>query len=319
MSYDLDHPAFKDEDAARETLEASRWPHGPVCPHCKQTETVKALGGKSMGKGWYHCSACREKFTVRVGTLYERSHIPLRKWLLATHLLTSSKKGMSAHQMHRMLGVTYKTAWFMAHRIREAMRVESGSAPIGGEGKIVEADETYLGMQDNPKPSKKRTTPYTKGGRSGPSGKRAVLALVERGGNARMFHLAVADKPTVTKLVRDNIAKESRFHTDESKLYIGSVAHFASHETVKHSHGEYVRGDVHSNTVEGVFSVFKRGMKGIYQHCAEKHLHRYLAEYEFRHNHRTALGYNDKDRAAAALKGIEGKRLTYRRIDEAQV
>jgi transposase-like protein len=322
MTYDLAYPAFADEDAAREALEASRWPNGPVCPYCKQQEPVRAFGGKSMGKGWFHCNDCRRKFTVRVGTLYERSHIPLSKWLLATHLLTSSKKGMSTHQLHRMLGVTYKTAWFMTHRIREA-RSESGSAPIGGEGKVVEADETYFGKIEGPiRHSRKRYNwSPTKGGLVGPAGKLAVLALVQRGGEARMFHLATPDKATVEKIVRENVAKEARLYTDESRLYGGSADHFTSHDTVKHSAGEYVRYEdgraIHSNTVEGVFSVFKRGMKGVYQHCKEKHLHRYLAEFEFRYNNRTALGVTDKERAAKAIKGIEGKRLTYRRIDRA--
>jgi transposase-like protein len=315
MTYDLDNPTFRDEDAAREWLEKSRWPNGPVCPHCRTQEGVKPLGGKSMGKGWYHCQPCRQKFTVRVGTLYERSHIPLRQWLLATHLLTSSKKGMSAHQLHRMLGVTYKTAWFMAHRIREAMRVEGLDVPpMGGEGKTVEADETYFGKQNSPRPRKtKRYDPPTKGGKVGPGGKRAIVALVERGGSARTFHVAYADKETVVDILRDNLDRETRLHTDESLLYSGSDKLFAAHETVKHSAGEYVRGDVHTNTVESYFSVFKRGMRGTYQHCAEKHLHRYLAEFDFRHNHRTALGFTDKERAEAAIKGIEGKRLTYRR------
>jgi transposase-like protein len=313
--YDLDNPAYKDEDAARAWLEASRWPNGPVCPHCKQQEPVKALGGKSMGAGWYHCTACREKFTVRVGTLYERSHIPLRKWLLATHLMAASKKGMSAHQLHRMLGVTYKTAWFMAHRIREAMRPEAGSTgPLGGEGKVVEADETYFGHKED-KTKGKRTIR----GKRGHAGKRPVVSLVERGGRVRSFHAPVADKEAVMKIVRENIATESVLHTDESRLYFDVKAHFTDHLTVRHSAGEYVRGDIHTNTIEGFFSIFKRGMKGVYQHCGEKHLHRYLAEFDFRYNYRTALGFNDKDRAAAALKGIEGKRLTYRRPDAALV
>jgi transposase-like protein len=216
--------------------------------------------------------------------------------------------------MHRMLGVTYKSAWFMMHRIREAFRVEGGSVPpIGGEGKIVEADETYHGPVATPRVSRHRTSPVTKSGKSGPANKRAIIALVERGGSIRAFHVAVADKVTVTKIIRDNIAKESRFYTDESNLYFGSDAHFAAHETVTHFRKEYVRGDVHTNTAEGFFGIFKRGMRGVYQHCAEKHLHRYLAEYEFRYNNRIALGYNDKDRAELALRGIEGKRLTYRR------
>lgn len=318
FDFDLNNPAYHDEDVARQTVEASRWSDGPVCPYCQKREPVKAFGGKSMGAGWFHCNDCRRKFTVRVGTIYERSHIPLRKWLLATHLLTSSKKGMSSNQFSRMLGVTYKTAWFMTHRIREAMRSD-GTVPIGGDGGKVEADETYFGQVE---PAKRRTKttlgrPFTKAGTSGPSNKRAVLALVQRGGNVRMFHLATPDKITVEKIVRDNIAKEATLYTDENRLYTGSDTHFAGHETVTHSHHEYVRGEVHTNTVEGAFSIFKRGMKGVYQHCAEKHLHRYLAEFEFRYNNRTALGVTDKQRAAKALKGIEGKRLTYRRTNGA--
>jgi hypothetical protein len=205
----------------------------------------------------------------------------------------------------------------MAHRIREAMR-DGGLAPLGGNGGIVEADETYFGQVENRKPSKYRKgRPYTKGGKSGPSGKRAVVALVERGGRVRAFHPANADGPSVTKIVRENIARESRLQSDESKLYVRVGAEFAAHETVTHSHGEYVRGDVHTNSVEGYFSIFKRGMKGVYQHCREKHLHRYLAEYDFRYNHRVALGYNDGERATLAVKGAAGKRLTYRGPDRA--
>jgi transposase-like protein len=320
--FDLDKPAFRDEDAAREWLEASRWPTGPVCPFCKEQKSVKRLGGKSMGEGWYHCSECREKFTVRVGTLYERSHIALHKWLLATHLLCASKKGMSSKQLERMLGVTYKTAWFMTHRIREAMRVDGSAVPpLGGTGKIVEADETYFGKRDGSRPNsaRKRYQPYTKSGKSGPAGKRAVVALVERGGRVRTFHPATADKMTVTTIVRDNIDRESRLHTDESLLYRGSDEHFAEHGTVKHSAGEYVRDDIHTNTVEGFFSIFKRGMRGIYQHCSEKHLHRYLAEYDFRYNHRVALGHSDIDRTYAAIRGAAGKRLTYKQPRPADI
>jgi hypothetical protein len=229
--------------------------------------------------------------------------------------MSASKKGVSAHQLHRSLGVTYQTAWFMAHRIREAMRDGGMMGPLGGEGKIVEADETYFGDV----PEAKRPTMTTKGrkftkrGRTGPSGKRAIVSLVERGGRVRSFHPAVADTANVIGIVVDNIHRESRLHTDESKLYtfIGQT-HFAKHETVKHTAKEYARGDVTTNSVEGYFSIFKRGMRGIYQHCDEKHLHRYLAEYDFRYNHRVALGYSDIDRTKAAIKGAEGKRLTYR-------
>ncbi|MGE0060942.1 MAG: IS1595 family transposase [Xanthobacteraceae bacterium] len=305
---------FQDADEARAFMERERWPNGPVCPHCGNVDQTKitALEGRKHRAGLYQCAECRDQFTVTVGTVYERSKIPLNKWLAAIFLLNSGKKGVSAHQIHRMLGVTYKTAWFMCHRIRESMR-EEGLEPLGGTGKIVEADETYHGKVAKPRPrSRGRIPKPTKGGKSGPADKRAIVALIERGGRVRTFHVAVADKVTVQKIVVDNIARESRLHTDESRLYTGAEAHFASHETVKHSAKEYVRGDVHTNTAEGYFSIFKRGMKGVYQHCAEKHLHRYLAEFDFRYNHRAALGFTDGERAAAAIRNSVGKRLTYR-------
>jgi hypothetical protein len=224
----------------------------------------------------------------------------------------SPKKGVSAHQLHRTLGITYKAAWFMAHRLREAMR-DGKLDPMGSEGKIVEADETYFGNAEERRASKQRgDRPFTKGGRTGPGGKRAILSLVERGGNVRSFHVAVADGETVGKIVAENIARESRLHTDESRLYTKAGADFAAHETAQHSVGEYVRDDVHTNSAEGYFSIFKRGMRGIYQHCREKHLHRYLAEFDFRYNHRIKLGVNDADRFEAAVRGAEGKRLTYK-------
>jgi len=314
---DLTNPIFTNDDAARRHLEKIRWPEGPICPHCGNADQAKIvkLKGKSHRPGLYQCNECREHFTVTVGSVMERSHIPLAKWVYAFHLMAASKKGVSAHQLHRMLGITYKSAWFMAHRIREAMRPIKGGS-LGGKGKIVEADETYYGKIEDRKPSKERgNRPFTKGGNIGVGGKRAIVALVERGGSVRTFHVGVADKHTVQKIVSDNVARETRLHTDESKLYVGSDAVFASHETVKHSAKEYVRGDVHTNSAEGYFSIFKRGMRGIYQHCAEKHLHRYLAEYNFRFNHRIALGFDDGERAAMALKGAEGKRLTYRQAD----
>jgi transposase-like protein len=297
---DLTNPAFTDEDKAREVIEASRWPNGATCPHCGLSETVSKLGGKSMGPGWFHCRQCREKFTVRTGTLYERSHIPLHKWLLATHLLTSSKKGISAHQLFRMLGFgSYRTAWFMAHRIREGMR--SGDlAPMGGSGGIVEADETFIGRKEG----------STK--RRGHGHKNAVLSLVERGGQVRSFHVEGTSAADIVPIVKANVAKETAMMTDEGGHYFTLGDHFASHESVSHKADEYVRGDVYTNTIEGYFSIFKRGMKGVYQHCGEKHLHRYLAEFDFRYNNRSALGVEDGERAAKALKGIEGKRLTYR-------
>jgi transposase-like protein len=302
----LSDPIFNDEEAARKHLESVRWPEGPYCPFCGQFDTVKPLGGNSMGAGWYHCGHCRDKFTVRVGSIFERSKIPLHKWVAAFHLMAASKKGMSAHQLHRMLDLTYKTSWFMCHRIREAMRNDKAS-PMGGSGKIVEADETYYGKQEKPRKSKRRKSPYLKGG-GGPAGKRAIMALVERGGDVRTFHVAVADLKTVDRIMRKNIAKESRIHTDESNLYNRAGDRFATHETVKHSALEYVRGDVHTNSAEGYFSIFKRGMRGIYQHCAEKHLHRYLSEFDFRFN---ARKITDSERAIKAIRGATGKRLRY--------
>jgi transposase-like protein len=305
---------FSNEDAARAYLEASLWPEGPICPHCG---SVKAPYANAAKRGVYRCSEreCRKDFTVTTGTVMERSHIALHKWVQAFHLMCSSKKGISAHQLHRLLKITYKAAWFMCHRIRESMRDGGVSGPLGGEGQIVEADETYYGKMAEPRVSPQRKgRPYKVGSR-GPRDKRAIVALVERGGSVRTFHVAVADKVTVQKIVRDNVARESRLHTDESRLYGGIDEHTATHETVKHSAKEYVRGDVHTNTAEGVFSIFKRGMRGIYQHCGEKHLHRYLAEYDFRFNHRVKLGFNDTDRATIAVKQASGKRLTYRQPD----
>ena len=307
---------FRNDDAARAFLESLRWPEGPVCPHCGSIDRAYVL----KSKGTWRCaeSKCRKNFTVTMNTPMERSHIPLHKWLQAFHLMCASKKGVSAHQLHRMLNITYRSAWFMAHRIRECMRT-GGLEPLGGEGKIVEADETYYGNIDRIKWRTKTTRgePFTKGGRTGPSNKRPIVALIERGGKVRTFHVPVANKVNVTKIVRENIAKESRLHTDESRLYTGSDKHFATHEAVKHAAGEYVRDDVHTNSAEGYFSIFKRGMRGIYQHCDEKHLHRYLAEYDFRYNNRSKLGIEDGERTALAIKNGEGKRLTYRQPNEA--
>ena len=303
-------PRFSNDEAAREYLEKLRWPDGPVCPHCGVVGKAYATKRASV----YRCAEkeCRKDFSVTMNTVMERSHIALHKWLQAFHLMTSSKKGVSAHQLHRTLDITYRTAWFMAHRVREAMRT-GGLGPLGGEGKVVEADETYFGNIAKHKIRSKTTSgcPFTKRGTHGPANKRAIVALVERGGNVRTFHVAHVDKPTVGNIVATNIARESRLHTDESRLYTEIGALFGAHEAVKHSAGEYVRGDVHTNSAENYFSIFKRGMRGIYQHCREKHLHRYLAEYDFRYNHRTALGFNDDDRAALAIKSAEGKRLTY--------
>jgi hypothetical protein len=257
---------------------------------------------------------------VTVGTVFEASHIPLHIWLQAIALMSSSKKGISSNQLHRTLGIGLKAAWFLSHRIREAMR-DGVLAPMGGNGGIVEADETYLWKKDaEQKPSKKRHGyPYTKGGKSGPAHKRAIISLVERGGSVRSFHVENADKMTVGVIVAENLSKETVVHSDESKIYGDVIGMVAGHERVKHSKGEYARftedGVIHTNSVEGYFGIFKRGMNGVYHHCAEKHLHRYLAEFDFRYNNRIALGVDDRDRADAALKGVVGKRLTYRTIN----
>jgi transposase-like protein len=312
MSNALVAPHFQSPEQAREWLEKLRWPEGPICSHCGTINHAY----KTKKPGWYRCAEkeCRKDFTVTTGTVMERSHIPLNKWLMAFYLLNASKKGMSAHQLHRALQLDYKSAWFMCHRIREAMRA-GNLGPLGGDGGIVEADETYFGKMEQARVSPARKGRPYKAGSRGPRDKRPIVALVERGGNVRTFHVPFADKATVGKIVADNVARESRLHTDESRLYpeIGTL--FAAHETVKHSAGEYVRDDVHTNSAEGYFSIFKRGMRGVYQHCKEKHLHRYLAEFDHRYNHRVALGYSDIDRTLAAIKGIEGKRLMYRQPD----
>jgi transposase-like protein len=309
----LTDPIFTDADAARRHLEAQVWPFGPVCPHCGNADDAKITGlkGKAHRPGLYQCAECRKQFTVTVGSVFERSKVPLNKWLLATYLLNASKKGYSAHQLHRTLGVTYKTAWFMFHRIREAMKEDHAqSGPLGGEGKVVEADETYFG-------DKETVTKRTKRGKAAHSSKRPVVALVERGGSVRSFHVEHATKDTVREILVTNVSRKSTLYTDESGLYTATGKEFADHDTVTHSHEEYVRGDVHTNTIENYFSVFKRGMRGIYQHCSEKHLHRYLAEFDHRYNTRAKLGFTDTMRTDKALAGIKGKRLTYRRIDEA--
>ncbi|TPI31513.1 IS1595 family transposase [Mesorhizobium sp. B3-1-6] len=315
--FDLTNEIYHDADKAREHLEAIHWPHGPFCPHCGNAnpERVTKLAGKSTRPGVYKCNECRLPFSVTVGTVFERSKIGLHKWVLATHLLGASKKGISAHQLHRMLGVTYKTAWFMAHRIREAMAEDvKSSGPLGGEGKIVEADETYFGPKD-------RVVKRTIRGKPANSSKRSIVALVERGGKARMFHVERATKESVRDVLVRNADRKSTLMTDESNFYPITGLEFADHATVKHTGGEYVRYEadriVHTNTIENVFSVFKRGMVGVYQHCGEAHLHRYLAEFDFRYNRRTALKISDAERAEDLLRMARDKRLTYRRIGEA--
>jgi transposase-like protein len=320
--FDLTNEIYTNKDKAREHLEAIHWPDGPLCPHCGNCDQdrITKLSGKSTRPGVHKCKECRKPFTVTVGTVFERSKVPLNKWVLATHLMAASKKGMSAHQLHRMLGVTYKTAWFMAHRIREAMKENTDtSGPIGGEGKTVEADETYIGKRDRPYVSPQRKgRPYLKN-RKGGVQKRTVVSLVERGGKVRSFHVDHATKDTVRDILVRNVPRETTLYSDESRLYTETGREYSAHETVNHSAKEYARGVIHTNTIEGFFSIFKRGMKGVYQHCGEAHLHRYLAEFDFRYNHRTALKVSDNERANALLAGARGKRLTYRRTGEASL
>jgi transposase-like protein len=301
MTDNIYQPHFLDEDKAREHLEAIRWPDGPECPHCGLVNATK-LEGKAHRKGLYQCNACREQFSVTVGTVFERSKVPLHKWLLATHLMCSSKKGISAHQLHRMLGVTYKTAWFMAHRIREAMKQDGG--PLGGSGHDVEADETYIG-RDKSLPKNRTAIRHMN----------KVVSLVDRQtGRATSFHVTYnLNAETVGQILYTNIDRQSRLITDEAHHYIHPGRQFAAHNTVNHAAKEYARDDVTTNTIEGFFGIFKRGMKGVYQHCGSQHLHRYLAEFDFRYSHREGCGFNDWERANEALKGIGGKRLTYRR------
>jgi transposase-like protein len=318
---DIQNPIFTDLDKAREALEAVRWPNGPYCPHCGNAdpERIAKIEGKkkSHRPGLYYCNECAGQFTVTVGTVFERSKVPLTKWWLATHLMSSSKKGMSAHQMHRMLGVTYKTAWFMEHRIREAMK-DMNPPTMGGEGKVIEADETYYGKRETPHELSPRSVPGKTGKKHGSSKKRIIFGLVERGGEVRTFHIQSATGFDVRKIMVKNVSRKSDLHTDEAGIYKELGKEFAAHKSVNHSKDEYVRGTVHTNTVENVWSVFKRGMKGVYQHCGEAHLHRYLAEFTFRYNNRAALKVSDRERTEKIMTGIEGKRLTYRRIDQAQ-
>jgi transposase-like protein len=304
---------YTDEAAARKHLESLLWPEGPFCPHCGNSapDRIHKLKGKSTRPGVYKCRECEKPFSVTVGTVFESSHVPLNKWVYAVHLLTASKKGISSHQLMRMLGVSYKTAWFMSHRIREAMRPAS-MTPMGGDGKTVEVDETYIGKMEG--------QPKTRD----PSYKNMVLTLVERGGSARSFHTDGHSIADIVPIVRQNIRRESQLMTDKALHYKAVGKEFAEHGTVEHRQNEYVRypesgPTIHTNTVEGYYSIFKRGMKGIYQHCSEKHLHRYLSEFDFRYSNRVALGVDDQARAEKALQGVTGKRLTYRRPRSAHV
>ncbi len=299
----IQNRAFHDDDAAREALEAVRWPEGPVCPHCGNLDQEKiAKGqGKAHRPGLYYCAACNGQFTVTIGTVMERSKIPLSKWLFAMHLMAASKKGMSAHQMHRMLGITYKSAWFLCHRIREAMS-DDKPTPMGGAGKIVEADETYVGGKERNRHRSKRT------GEVGSAGKQAVFSLVERNGKVRSAHVASVTTKNLREMLLANVYPRTKIMTDGAGQYRHLNRDFP-HDVVNHDAGEYVRGDAHTNTIEGFFSIMKRGINGVYHHVSEQHLKRYLAEFDFRYN---AREIEDAERTVEAMKGIEGKRLTYR-------
>ena len=301
----LSRPQFHNEAAAYAFVEAEIWPEGPVCPHCGGCERISAIKPnpeKKIRVGLKFCGQCRRQFTVKVGTIFEDSHLPMTKWLQAIYLMTASKKGVSAHQLHRTLEITYKTAWFVSHRIREAMASGDLTA-FGTGGGIVEADETFIGRI---KGAPKRRAFHHK---------MKVLALIDRDtGKARTMVVDEVTAKTIMPIVKANVAREAILMTDESGVYRSADKHFAGHGTTNHGAGQYVDEEIpqiHSNTVEGYFSIFKRGMKGVYQHCGEQHLHRYLAEFEFRYNNRAALGCNDGDRATAALRGVVGKRLTY--------
>lgn len=302
---ELSNPIFHDETKAREWLEARIWPDGPHCPHCGTFNQTTLMHGKSHRAGLYQCNACRQSFTVTIGTLYERSHIPLHKWLAATHLLMASKKGMSALQISRMLGLPYKTAWFMCHRIRESLRstiLEDG--PLGGQNKVVEADETYV---DGKAKNRKGKVPP----------KEPVLALIERGGKVRSRHVGDVSAKTLRSAIVTQVDRASYLMTDEAPAYKKIGREFAGHGAVNHSAEEYVRAYFwHTNTAEGYFSILKRGITGTYHHVSVAHLHRYLAEFDYRYNERQALGVNDAARTAKSVKGIVGKRLTYRRTGQ---
>jgi transposase-like protein len=301
---------FTSEEAARKHLEALQWPDGPICPHCGTIDRASAIAGGR--KGLWFCNACRMQFSVTVGTVFERSKVPLNTWLYANHLLCSSKKGISSHQLSRMLGVTYKTAWFMAHRIREAMAPVKGAGPKGGEGKIVEADETYIGGKEKNKHAWQRD-PKNIGGR----GKQIAFALVERGGKVRSFHVPTVSAKNLRPILVSQVSRKSSLMTDDAGQYRKMGEEFERHEAVNHGADEYVRGDAHTNTIEGYFSILKRGIVGTYHHVSPQHLKRYLGEFDFRYNERMGLGVDDDARAEKALQGIQGKRLTYRRTNEA--
>jgi transposase-like protein len=297
----LSEPHFHSEEAAFAYVEARLWAKGPVCHHCGERERVGRLAGKSTRPGLYKCYRCRKPFTVRMGTLFESSHLPLRLWLQIIHLMCASKKGISTRQIQRMLRCSMKTAWFLGHRIRAAMDEKPGVfySPLGGGGKTVEADETYVGRKAGSRAFE------------APAPKQAVLSLVERHGAVRSFHVPNVTAQVLRPIIGRHAHRDSRFVTDEFPTYVNIGWNFTSHHTVKHADKEYVRGAIYTNTVEGYFSILKRGIYGVYQHVSEAHLQRYLCEFDFRYSNRERLGVNDVARADLALDGVKGKRLTY--------
>jgi transposase-like protein len=311
MKTDLRNPIYNDDDAARAHLEALFWPHGPTCPRCGvMGDRVTKLQGKSTRPGVYKCKDCRKPFSVTVGTVMERSHIPLSKWVLAAHFMAASKKGMSALQLQRMIGTNYETAWFLFHRLRECP-VNPKAGPLGGGNKVVEADETYIGGKEKNKHKSKRQHLGTGG-----VGKAPVFSLVERDGKVRSFHVANVNSKTLRPILEKNVNRKSWVMTDDSPIYPKITDKFAGHGTVNHSGDEYVRhgGFMHTNTVESYFALLKRGVYGTFHNVSEVHLHRYLTEFDFRYNHRKI---SDAERAEALLRGAKGKRLMYRQPDQA--
>src|ERR1051326_8235643 len=301
---DLRNPIFHDDNAAREYLETVLWPQGPVCPRCGvMGDRITKMEGKSLRPGVYNCKDCRKPFSVTVGTVMERSHISLSKWVLASRLMAASKKGFSAHELHRCMDISYEGAWFLFHRLREAADDIDETGPLGGEGKIIETDEAYIGGREANKHKSKRKV------KGGPGGKMPVVALVERSGRTKSFHVANVTAANLRDIMVRHIDRKSGLMTDERRDYIELGREFARHERVSHSQEEYVRGDAPTTTVEGHFALLKRGVYGTFHDISESHLHRYLAEFDFRANTRDL---DDGERAAALLAGAKGKRLLYR-------
>jgi transposase-like protein len=307
MEIKLTNPIFTDEAKARAYLEAQRWPGGVSCPFCGLLDGIGPLNSKAHGDGWYHCNSCRKAFTVRVGSVMERSHIPLTAWALVFHLMAASKKGVSAKQVQRMLGFkSYKTAWFMCHRIREAMKPDADARPLGGEGKTLASDETFVGGK---KKNVHKGKPEPK--------KHAVHALVERGGQVRARHIPDVTAKTLRSTLEKSADRKSKLHTDDALANLSVGKDFAEHKTVAHTLGEYVSkdGTVHTQDVESFFAILKRGVTGSFHSISEQHLQRYVDEFAFRWNTRSSLGIEDTERAALAVKASVGKRLTYARSD----